>query len=640
MVPRVRINFNRNEIRAGHSVSGTLVFQIETARRMSDFQITLALKGVLYTAIPLATGTCQAEKSIYSRTVPVPTHCGHHLAGQVEVPFIYQIPHTCPPSSSFDNIATLQYQFVASIVDTVPAVCIPLAVSRAVEVLPTDQGQSPVAVTRRHKRVNYTANTVLDPAKPYFVQLAYPSSYNVVSYKVTLVADIKASHANSTFSSKTEKPLKDPYVIIRKAFDGSNINVLDVAVPEHIDHSIEIVGLCRKYIMMVYLSMDDKSTVSLPIDVEVSGKSLRGRSCESAVTIKRPLLEPFDETAALSKDVSSEMPQAVLAVHNNASPSIKDRRSLSAHKRDLTQLSMTDLATKALKLRPRSDSSEQSDHTGSSSTKTVTSSDSGSPPGTPRSLFSNASSISQLSTSPQAFFNKFDTGRSKLDTLSENPNVTTPQALTSHQRHMRQLSSMSQSESRPRMSSMYKFAKKLSFGQKTMEFSCCGADEASAKKRSTFMGDTFSLRQRESRRSSRASSQVLKRALTPEEDILGAALQTVDSTSSNHSSPSSVYSSPPLTPTGSAGSRSPTRVLARKLSDSFNTKIARGKRSPSGPLPDERRFSISSYYLGGSDFTFQGISTLDTETDRPSDDYAFAFEQELMSNDSELGFAV
>lgn len=704
MAPSMRIHINDREIRAGSIVTGSLICYTDRQRKATDFVVTLALKGVLHTSIPMNNDICEAEKSVYSKTISLTMSAASSNLGQLEVPFMYEIPKTCPPSTSYSNIAVLQYHLLASVTDIVSRISIPLSISRIVRVLPSRHIPSPLPIARKLRRLTHTSNSVMLPTEPYFIQMAYPAFYDIVSFKVTLVSVVKASHSSATFSNKTERPLRDPEVISRRAFDGSNITVLNVTVPEDLESSIDVVGLSRTYTLMVYLCLQDKNMIPLTIDVDVtscgpsvldaascvrtiSGSSKLSKSTspklvaqglkgcpatkvtQSAAsqhasdalwlgttqTLETPVVKQ-QSLLSQESEVSVAATAVAIELHKSHAPaeikSIQVRRqpSHSEQHDGIRLLTMSQLASRALTVETgyKSDSGDSDISAHSGSTKKGSSSESGSPPGTPKSVFSNFSGASAASASStgspprnHASKNEYAT-TPRLACLPETTKVQPGEVNSSHQRHVRNISGMSSFESRPKFASISKFAKKLHFG-KTMEFSCCGAeDDAVERKRGSFMSDTFSMHKREKRVSTRPFAQeTFKRPVTPEHQILGAPLSH---SYSNESSPSSVYSCPPLSPSGSTSARtSPSLVLARKLSNSLSTSLKMGKRSPTtetAPRWDEARFSISSFYLGGNDFTFQGISTLDEDLEKTEEEAEYEFGDALRTDEEALGFAV
>lgn len=376
------------------------------------------------------------------------------------VPFTHRIAETCPLSVVHNSIAKLQHTLSVSVSDLSAAFSQPSSASEYIEVLPSTKRLASVPKMKRHIKINYTANTIMVPGAPYFIQLEYPIHTKITAYTMSLTSKLNVL-GSSTLVKKAERPLTDVNVISRHMPDGNDISVLEIKTPADLSCTMKLPALSRTYKVFLRLAIEKKSPVVLSFDVEVSSPSISSE--KSAVKSPAPSI---NEPARAAATVAPLRP--IRSANSATSAPL-----LIPTKSPLRSFSMNQLATKALSS-PQSTSPPNSPSSISGSFKSnrsISECDSASP-STPKSSGSSASSLSDISCSP------IDKSQERYSTPSltskHNRSASTVLPVLSRDKKHGKSSSMSSFNSGNRLSlSFSRLSTKLGLS-KQMEFSCCG----------------------------------------------------------------------------------------------------------------------------------------------------------------------
>lgn len=584
MLNNCSLKIDSMDLRRGEAVTGVIEFECPGRLRMlSDFAVSLTLRADLHTAIPTSAGLQKhSNQVVYNSTVLVHGSSMSIPGNKFRVPFTHRVLEKCPISVEHKSIAKLQHRLIANVSDLSAAFSQPWSASEYLEILPSVKRSESIPSMKRHKKINYTANPVMVPGAPYFIQFQYPAYMNIAGYKMSLTSELNVLGA-STFVRNNERSFDDINVIARKSPDGSNISVLKVKAPAELACTVDGPGFSRKYKIFVHISIEKNTPVVLSFDVEVLNAT--------APIPSTPIQSPSRPIPVSNKSINSTAPLRPI----RASPVPFSAPLLIPNKSPLRNLSMQQLSTRALSSPSRVTSavpspvvSSPASISGSIRSARSNSDQESMSPGSPKSSGSSASSFSELSSSPTLDLQKPYFGLRSCGSKEKNHGKsasTSTILLTKDKKHHTKSSSVSSitSISAKRLSlSLTRLSSKLGHS-KPMEFSCCGPPAGSP--------------------------------------VLTENFEFANS------------------PSATTSSKSTKKLPSRRLSFRRPSLHSAGSSTKS-ERPGSCRSSISDDYLSSSGFQFDGIKSLDDGLAGQGSMYEYRYEDDDVEVKDILGVAM
>lgn len=290
-------------VHIGQCIEGSISFTSQTARRLTDFTMTMTLESRLKTAVPISQDESATTFEIVRNhrvALPWPISCSK--THDFTVPFRMAVPNVFTPTMRHGSMMALEHRLCVKVTEVLRkgrAIPVSDSVSTPVVLLAArlaDLSRSSPRVTT-FGDIELTASPVARAGETYFAQCQFADDDGTpAAFHVRLASELTIGKGDAIYTKRSERLLTDVKTIVRNHASDERIAIIELLMPSDVEPSVGLAAFQRKHELLIDL-VRPSGTTRIPQDVSILPVAMAPCGYKPATFVQSPSIALQREAA-------------------------------------------------------------------------------------------------------------------------------------------------------------------------------------------------------------------------------------------------------------------------------------------------------------------------------------------------------